>query len=45
MPKALMRYNYARMQKRADAVRRYLAEHYNVPLFRMHVLGLEQLAL
>ena len=33
-------YNYQLTQKRAEAVRRYLAEQHNVPLFRMHVLGL-----
>ena len=33
-------YNYALTGKRADAVRRYLAEQHNIPLFRMHVLGL-----
>jgi outer membrane protein OmpA-like peptidoglycan-associated protein len=33
-------YNYELTQKRAEAVRRYLAEQHNVPLFRMHVLGL-----
>ena len=33
-------YNYDLTQKRADAVRRYLANQHNVPLFRMHVLGL-----
>jgi outer membrane protein OmpA-like peptidoglycan-associated protein len=33
-------YNYQLTHKRADAVRRYLADQHNVPLFRMHVLGL-----
>jgi outer membrane protein OmpA-like peptidoglycan-associated protein len=33
-------YNYQLTEKRADAVRRYLADQHNVPLFRMHVLGL-----
>ena len=33
-------YNNELTQKRADAVRRYLADQHNVPLFRMHVLGL-----
>lgn len=33
-------YNNELTQKRAEAVRRYLAEQHNVPLFRMHVLGL-----
>jgi len=32
-------YNNQLTQKRADAVRRYLAEQYNIPLFRMHILG------
>jgi outer membrane protein OmpA-like peptidoglycan-associated protein len=32
-------YNNQLTQKRADAVRRYLAEQHNVPLFRMHILG------
>ncbi|HWC77550.1 MAG TPA: OmpA family protein, partial [Blastocatellia bacterium] len=33
-------YNHQLTQKRADAVRRYLAEVHSIPLFRMHVLGL-----
>jgi outer membrane protein OmpA-like peptidoglycan-associated protein len=33
-------YNYELTQRRADAVRRYLAERHQVPLFKMHVLGL-----
>ena len=33
-------YNYQLTHKRADTVRRYLADQHNVPLFRMHVLGL-----
>jgi OmpA-OmpF porin, OOP family len=32
-------YNNQLTQKRADAVRRYLAEEHNIPLFRMHILG------
>lgn len=32
-------YNNQLTQKRADAVRRYLAEQHEVPLFRMHILG------
>lgn len=32
-------YNNQLTQKRADAVRRYLAEEHNIPLFRMHMLG------
>lgn len=32
-------YNNQLTQKRADAVRRYLAEQHNIPLFRMHILG------
>lgn len=32
-------YNNQLTQKRADAVRRYLAEQQNIPLFRMHLLG------
>lgn len=32
-------YNNQLTEKRADAVRRYLAEQHNVPLFRMHMLG------
>jgi OmpA-OmpF porin, OOP family len=32
-------YNNQLTQKRADAVRRYLAEQFNIPLFRMHILG------
>jgi outer membrane protein OmpA-like peptidoglycan-associated protein len=33
-------YNHELTAKRADAVRRYLAERHNIPLFRMHVIGL-----
>src|SRR5215510_3592195 len=33
-------YNYQLTQKRADAVRRYLADQHNVSLYRMHVLGM-----
>lgn len=33
-------YNNQLTQKRADAVRRYLAEQHHIPLFRMHMLGL-----
>jgi len=32
-------YNNQLTQKRADSVRRYLAEQHNVPLFRTHILG------
>ncbi len=32
-------YNDQLTQKRADAVRRYLAEQHNIPLYRMHILG------
>jgi OOP family OmpA-OmpF porin len=32
-------YNNRLTQRRADAVRRYLAEQHNIPLFRMHILG------
>ena len=32
-------YNNQLTQKRADAVRRYLAEQHAIPLFRMHILG------
>jgi OmpA-OmpF porin, OOP family len=32
-------YNNQLTQKRADAVRRYLAEQHDIPLFRMHILG------
>jgi len=32
-------YNNQLTQHRADAVRRYLAEQHNIPLFRMHILG------
>jgi outer membrane protein OmpA-like peptidoglycan-associated protein len=32
-------YNNQLTQKRADAVRRYLAEQHDIPLFRMHLLG------
>jgi outer membrane protein OmpA-like peptidoglycan-associated protein len=33
-------YNNELTAKRADAVRRYLAERHNIPLFRMHVIGM-----
>ncbi len=36
-------YNNRLTDKRADAVRRYLAEQHNVPLFRMHMLGFGEL--
>lgn len=36
-------YNNQLTQKRADAVRRYLAEKHNIPLFRMHILGFGEL--
>jgi outer membrane protein OmpA-like peptidoglycan-associated protein len=36
-------YNNQLTQRRADAVRRYLAEHHNIPLFRMHILGFGEL--
>ena len=36
-------YNNQLTQKRADAVRRYLAEQHNIPLFRMHILGLGEM--
>lgn len=36
-------YNNKLTERRADAVRRYLAEQHNVPLFRMHMLGLGEL--
>jgi outer membrane protein OmpA-like peptidoglycan-associated protein len=36
-------YNNQLTERRADAVRRYLAEQHNVPLFRMHMLGLGEL--
>jgi OmpA-OmpF porin, OOP family len=36
-------YNNQLTEKRADAVRRYLAEQHNVPLFRMHMLGFGEL--
>lgn len=36
-------YNNKLTEKRADAVRRYLAEQHNVPLFRMHMLGFGEL--
>ena len=36
-------YNNQLTQKRADAVRRYLAEQHNIPLFRMHILGFGEL--
>jgi outer membrane protein OmpA-like peptidoglycan-associated protein len=32
-------YNNQLTQKRADSVRRYLAEQHNIALFRMHILG------
>jgi len=32
-------YNNQLTRRRADAVRRYLAEQHNIPLFRMHILG------
>jgi OOP family OmpA-OmpF porin len=32
-------YNNQLTQRRADAVRRYLAEQHDIPLFRMHILG------
>jgi outer membrane protein OmpA-like peptidoglycan-associated protein len=32
-------YNNQLTQKRADAVRRYLAEQHSIPLHRMHILG------
>ena len=32
-------YNNQLTQRRADAVRRYLAEQHTIPLFRMHILG------
>lgn len=32
-------YNNQLTQKRAEAVRRYLAEQHNIPLFRTHMLG------
>ena len=32
-------YNNQLTQKRADTVRRYLAEQHNIALFRMHILG------
>jgi OOP family OmpA-OmpF porin len=32
-------YNNQLTQKRANAVQRYLAEQYNIPLFRMRILG------
>ena len=32
-------YNNQLTQKRASAVRRYLAEQHDIPLFRMHILG------
>jgi outer membrane protein OmpA-like peptidoglycan-associated protein len=36
-------YNNQLTEKRADAVRRYLAEQHNVPLFRMRMLGFGEL--
>jgi outer membrane protein OmpA-like peptidoglycan-associated protein len=36
-------YNNQLTAKRADAVRRYLAERFNISLFRMHVLGMGEL--
>lgn len=35
-------YNNQLTQKRADAVRRYLAEQHNIPLYRMYIVGLGQ---
>jgi outer membrane protein OmpA-like peptidoglycan-associated protein len=35
-------YNNQLTQKRADAVRRYLAEQHNIPVFRMYIIGLGQ---
>ncbi|HEX5733681.1 MAG TPA: OmpA family protein [Blastocatellia bacterium] len=32
-------YNNQLTRKRADAVRRYLAEQHSIPLYRMHILG------
>jgi OmpA-OmpF porin, OOP family len=32
-------YNNQLTQRRADAVRRYLAEQHSIPVFRMHILG------
>ena len=32
-------YNNQLTERRADSVRRYLAEFHNIPLFRMHMLG------
>jgi len=32
-------YNNQLTQKRADAVRRYIAEQHNIPVYRMHILG------
>jgi OmpA-OmpF porin, OOP family len=32
-------YNNQLTQRRANSVRRYLAEHHNIALFRMHILG------
>src|SRR5438128_193305 len=36
-------YNNQLTQKRADSVRRYLAEQHNIALYRMHMLGLGEL--
>jgi OOP family OmpA-OmpF porin len=36
-------YNNQLTEKRADSVRRYLAEQHNIPLFRMHLLGFGEL--
>jgi len=36
-------YNNQLTQKRADSVRRYLAEQHNISLFRMHILGFGEL--
>jgi outer membrane protein OmpA-like peptidoglycan-associated protein len=36
-------YNNQLTQKRAESVRRYLAEQHNIPLFRMHILGFGEL--
>jgi len=33
-------YNFQLTEKRAAAVQRYLADHHNISLFRMHVLGM-----
>ncbi|HXG65480.1 MAG TPA: OmpA family protein, partial [Blastocatellia bacterium] len=36
-------YNNQLTQKRANAVRRYLAEQHNIPLYRMHIIGFGEL--